>query len=152
MAKLIFYRQKRYDGVIHTGIELDDETISEISEGGGAERDPTLLWYVDLRCEGPGIPAEADSAVLWLREHSKILREGFARFAERLRIGADPDVYSLTWNDFQSVPEGVSLEIACSAVRRIDARAMATILQEIGDHWDEILRSLHVPQAIEDVR
>jgi len=71
MPKLIFYRQKRYDQAIRTGVELDGETIAERYEEGGSEPDPGLLWYVDLRCEGSAIPDGFDEAAHWLLDHSE---------------------------------------------------------------------------------
>jgi hypothetical protein len=152
MAKLIFYRQKRYDGAIRTGVELDGETIAERFEGSGADRDPALLWYIDLRCDGDGIPDDPDAATQWLLDQSAIIHDGFARNAERLRAGADVDVYSLIWSEFENVPAGVQITIACSAVRRIDAREMAANLASVGEHWEAIVRSLDIPQEAEDLR
>ncbi len=152
MARLVFYRQKRYDGATRTGVELDGQTVSERYEGGSGERDPALLWYVDLRCEGPGIPDEPDDAGRWLVGQSEIIRDGFSRYSERLRAGADPDIFSLTWSDFGTVPEGVGMTIACSAIRRVDARQMASNLTDIGTNWEAIIRSLDIPQEVEDLR
>ena len=53
MPNLTFYRQKRVDGGVRTGVELDGETVASLFEEGDPERDPALLWFVDLRCEGP---------------------------------------------------------------------------------------------------
>jgi len=152
MPRLIFYRQKRYDEAIRTGVELDGETIAESYEGGGSEPDPALLWYVDLRCEGSAIPDGLDEAARWLLEHDETIRSGFSMFAEHLRAGADPDIYSLIWDEFKDVPENVKMSIACSAARRIDAREIALILKEIADNWATIIRSLDIPQEAEDVR
>ena len=44
------------------------------------------------------------------------------------------------------------MTIACSAVRRVDAREMARIVAEIGERWDEILQAFDLPQEAEDVR
>ncbi len=152
MPKLTFYRQKRDDGATRTGIELDGETIAERFEGGEGERDPALLWYVDLRCEGAGLPDDPDAATHWLLEQAPIIRVGFARFAERLRAGVDTDLYSLTWSEFADVPEGVGMTIACSAIRRIEAREMSAILADVGSHWDDIIKTIDVPQEVEDLR
>lgn len=152
MAKLIFYRQKRYDGGIRMGLDLNSEEIAHHFEEGRSERDPALLWYVDLRCEGPGIPDDPEAAADWLVDHAPSIREGFARFAEKLKIGADPDLYSLYWNEFPDVPEGVSMVIACSAARRVDGREMSSVLADIGARWNELLRMLDVPQSAEDIR
>jgi hypothetical protein len=152
MPKLIFYRQKRYDQAIRTGVELDGETIAERYEEGGSEPDPALLWYVDLRCEGSAIPDGLDEAARWLLDHAETIRSGFSAFAEHLRAGADPDIYSLIWDEFKDVPENVKMSIACSAARRIDAREMALILKEIADNWTTIIQKLDIPQEAEDLR
>jgi len=152
MAKLIFYRQERYDNGIRTGLELDGYPIAERFEEGDGQRDPALIWYVDLRCEGPRVPSEPELAEPWLLEHSPLFRDGFLRFGERLRAGADKDIYSLTWGDFPDAPEGVGVTLSCSAVRRVDGREMSSILREIGTHWEEIIQSLEVPEGAVDSR
>ncbi|HZW34920.1 MAG TPA: hypothetical protein VFF52_29625 [Isosphaeraceae bacterium] len=149
MAKLIFYRQKRYDGGVRTGLELDGDPIGERFEGGEGERDPALIWYVDLRCEGPGIPDDPDLAEQWLFDHAPIIRDGFLRLAERLRAGTDKDIYSLKWSDFPDAPEGVSMTIACSAVRRVDGREISAVLKDIASHWEDILQTIEVPEGAE---
>ncbi len=151
MASLIFYRQKRNDGAIRTGVELDGETIAERFEEGGRERDPALLWFIDFRCEGQGIPDDPENATQWLLDHSKVIRDGIVRYAEQLKTGADPDFYSLTWSEFQGLPENVSIVIACSAIRRVDARQMAVNLIDLADHWNARIPSLDIPQEAEDL-
>ena len=150
MVKLIFYRQKRYDNGIRTGLELDGYPIAERFEEGDGPRDPALIWYVDLCCEGPGVPDDPDMVEPWLVEHSSLIRDGFVRFAERLRAGADKDIYSLAWSDFPDAPQGVTITISCSAARRVDGREMAAILQDTATRWDEIIHSLGVPEGAQD--
>jgi hypothetical protein len=152
VANLTFYRQKRYDDGVRMGVELNDWELAHYFEEGKGERDPSLLWYVDLRCDGSGIPDDPDDAAHWLAQHSPSIKEGFARFAEKLKVGADPDLYSLYWNEFPEVPEGVDMKIACSAVRRIEGREMSAILAETGKRWDEFLLMLDIPQSAEGVR
>ena len=72
MPNLTFYRQARIDGGIRTGIELDEDAVFEHFEEGGPELDPTLLWYVDLRCQGPGLPDEPRKAREWLIDHADV--------------------------------------------------------------------------------
>lgn len=152
MPRLTFYRQKRSDEAIRMGVELDGETIAERYEGGESEPDPALLWYVDLRCEGSGIPDGPDEASHWLIDQRDTIHSGFSAFVEHLRAGADPDIYSLTWEQFEGLPENVKMSIACSAIRRIDAREMANTLKEIAENWTTIIRSLDIPQEAEDLR
>jgi hypothetical protein len=150
MPKLVFYRQKRADGGLRTGVELDDNPIAETFEEGVSESDPALLWYVDLRCEGEGIPTDADDAADWLIDNGETIQRGFARYADELRAGMDPDIYSLIWAGFNPMPQDVHMEIACSAIRRIDARHMAELVAEIGLRWYDILHELDILEA-EDI-
>jgi len=137
MPDLTFYHQKRVDGGLRTGIDLDGDTICEDFEPGEAERDPALRWYVDLRCSGEGLPAEADSARDWLLEHEAMIQDGFRRYADQLAAGADPDDYPLQWSGFQPLPPGVQMSIACAVIRRVDARELNRLLLDIAEHWSE---------------
>lgn len=139
MSRLVFYRQKRFDGSIRTGVELDDETIAHKFEEPVGDRDPVLLWYVDLRCEGSGVPSDPTAAVHWLLDQAKTIQQGFRRFAEKLRLGADIDLYSIRWNEFEGLPPATEMTIVCSASNRIAARGLAEILADLGDRWREIL-------------
>jgi hypothetical protein len=84
--------------------------------------------------------------------HSATIRSGFERFAEKLRAGADPDLYSITWEDFPDAPEDVTMRVACSGIRRVDARELPSILASLGNDWDGLIRSLDVPEHVEDSR
>ena len=63
MSKIVFYRQKRRDRGLHTGVLIEGGTALELEEGvnwkGG---DPILLWWVDLRCEGKKLPTRTEPA------------------------------------------------------------------------------------------
>ena len=142
MAKLIFYRQKRYDGGMRTGIELDGQPIAEQFEPGEGERDPALVWFLDLRCEGEGVPEDEDEARQWLLGRSSSIRDALRRFAEKLRIGADRDDSVLKWTEFADVPPGVEMAIVGSAIRRVEAREFASVLGEMADHWNLWLHDL----------
>lgn len=153
MAKLVFYIQKRFDGGSRTGIELDDETIAHHFEDVQGEHNPKLRWFVDLRCNGPGVSDDPETAIAWLLGQSEVIRDGFARFAEELAVGADPDVFSLRWTAFDGLPEGVEMAIVCSATRRTDARELSGIVADFGNRWNEILlRDLELGQEAGDVR
>ena len=142
MPDLTFYRQKRVDGGVRTGIDIDGVTVCEDFEEGDEERDPALRWYVDLRCSGDSLPSDADSAREWLLEHEEMIRDGFSRYANQLAAGADRDDYPLQWSGFQPVPQGVQMSIACSAIRHVDARELNHVLREIAEHWSERIERL----------
>ncbi len=145
MPSLIFYRQKRVDGGIRTGVELEGETIVEEFEEGDQDRDPALVWYVDLRCEGTGLSVDPNEALEWLISQQPEIVQGFHEFAKECEVGTDADSYPIQWGKFSGLPEGVAMEIACSAIRRITAREISKILKDVGDHWTQRLRGLGHP-------
>ena len=151
MSKLVFYRHKRYDGGIRTGVELDDDRIADWFDPGPDESDRALLWYINLRCEGSGIPDAPELVLDWLLEHGTIIRDGFSRFAEHLRNGFDPGIYTVRWSDFRNVPPDVTMLIACSAPRRVDAMEMGSHLLEIATDWDKIIEKLEAAQQVEEL-
>ena len=51
----------------------------------------------------------------------------------------------MTWSEFDGVPADAEMLIACSAVRRVDAREVALNVADVGIRWDELIRSLAVP-------
>jgi hypothetical protein len=151
MSKLVFYRQKRYDGGMRTGVELDDDRVADWFDPGPDETDRALLWYIDLRCEGSGVPDAPEFALDWLLEHGPIIRDGFSRFGDHLRNGFDPDIYTVRWTDFTNVPPDVTMLIACSAIRRVDALEMGSHLLEIATNWDKIIETLKAAQQVEEL-
>jgi hypothetical protein len=148
MPKLTFYRQQRIDGGIRTGIELDGETIYGLFEEGEEEVDPRLVWYVDLRCEGPRLPQTTRGARKWLLDQAPMISDGFVRCAREIRAGIDPDIYPLFWDKFPDAPSGTRLKIALCAVRRVAAIEMSGVVAEIGSHWTEYVRALKPPLSV----
>jgi hypothetical protein len=142
MPKLTFYRQGRADGAIRTGIELDDETIFESYEESDQDVDPTLLWYVDLRCKGPAVPSDPQEAKQWLLDSEEIVREGFMRCAREFEAGRDVDLYPILWSRFSGVPKDVEMTIACATNRRIWALSVPKLLEDIALHWRERIEHL----------
>lgn len=142
MPELTVYRQGRADGGIRTGIELDGDTIFSRFEDGGLEPDPTLLWYVDLRCKGPGVPGDAVEAKAWLLNLEELIRDGFTRWAAEIEAGADLEFYPLQWNRFTGVPGGVEMTIVCATNRRLWALSVPSLLMDVGTHWRERIEAL----------
>jgi hypothetical protein len=142
MPKLTFYKQGRADGAIRTGIELDEDMIFERYQESGADVDPTLLWYVDLRCTGPGLPEDPQDSKQWLLDHEEIIREGFSRCASDFEAGRDVELYPILWSKFSEIPEDVEMMIVCATNRRIWALSIPKLLQDIADHWREQIEHL----------
>ena len=150
MSKLIFYRQKRFDGGLRTGLELDGLNVADEFEDGSGERDPTLRWYVELRCEGPSVPSDPYDATDWLLDLAPLAREGFRLLAEQLEVGVDRDLYNLIWSDFPIQPEGANLKIACLAIRRADGLEMSGVVQQFGQQFETLIKMLMDPaRAVE---
>ncbi|HEV3167935.1 MAG TPA: hypothetical protein VGZ22_28295 [Isosphaeraceae bacterium] len=148
MPDLIFYRQGRVDGGIRTAIELDGDTIYERFDEGGPERNPVLLWYVDLRCKGAGLPHDPEGAKRWLLDHEELIRDGFARFAAEVEAGSDVELYPLQWSKFPQAPEGVELTIACATNRRNWALSISKLLEDVGSHWRELIEGLEAAEWV----
>lgn len=141
--RLVWYRQKRFDGAIRTAVDVDDVHLLHQFENTSSEPDPALLWFVDLRCEGLGLPTTADEARNWLLKlrHSDVIRRGFQNVAEELRAGIDMDTWPVQRN-VAGFPGRIKAAIAFSAVRRLDCVSIAEVLLDIAAHWDERMRSL----------
>jgi hypothetical protein len=152
MPHLTFYRQKRIDGGIRMGLELDQETLFEEFEEGGPESDPVLVWYVDLRCDGPGVPGTAAAAWSWLLDNEDRIVEGFWKCAREYLTGIDPDAYPLLWSDFPNPPPDVRLTIAYAALRRLDGRALVAVLNDVAEHWAERIRGMNPAVVDESTR
>ncbi len=155
MPSLIYFRQKRFDGGVRTGVELELEsdlaglqefpvglTLLEDYEEGTADRDPSLLWYVDIRCEGPGIPDDSALASQWFLQNKESIVIGLSMFADHLReVGADIDQYPMQWSEFPSI-DGVKIRLTGTAVRRIDSLRFSEILDDIREHWSERMEKM----------
>ena len=144
MSMLTFYRQARADGGLRTGVDLDGVTLLETFEPGGEEHDPTLLWYLDLRCEGNDLPAEPETAQEWLRANAEAIRNGLATCADELAVGLDlPDEDLQPYErSLPRQPDGSRLRIHVSAIRRPEARQIAGELRSLSRTWDHVLREL----------
>lgn len=143
MSTIVFFRQARIDGGIHTGIDVNG-TGWEYYDTGSDEHDPALVWYVDLRAQGDDLPDSPEDVCQWLLENESLVTATYQRLAERLEVGMDPDVWPLQVENSQS-PVGVSLVAVCCCMRRVSARQMSKTVQEIVGQWKEYLDRL--PQA-----
>jgi hypothetical protein len=140
MATITFYRQKRQDGGIRSGVEVDDDTVMGKFQEGRGEHDPALLWYVDVRCKGRGLPTNPEDARQWLikRQIQNIVRKLLEELADRVPSGVDPSEWPLICKHvFGTANRRATISVACSAVRRVVGRDLAKILRDIADRWEE---------------
>ena len=142
MTKLTFYHQARADGGKRTGIESDRDTLLHHFAPGHEEHDPALLWYVDLRCEGEGLPDTPEGARDWfVRNTDYFVAQLRAMANDGLSAGFDPDLMPLE-RHLADAPDGVHVTVVVSAVRRLLARDIGPRLREFADHWGELLSQL----------
>ncbi len=140
MSTVVFYRQTREDGGVRTGIELNDVTAFESFESTGDDYDPALRWYVDIRCEGSSIPDAPPRVREWLLNNGMYVRDGLAVLADKIRAGVDLG-FPFHWQ-VPNGPSGTSILVSCSALRRVDTREIAEILNGIGQNWERIVSQL----------
>jgi hypothetical protein len=139
MPTITFFRQKRIDGGVRTGVEVGGNTVLSTFESGNAAHDPALLWYVDVICEGKRLPKESENAKHWLSSQAKNIRRLLGSLAKKVGAGIDPGDWPV---HHQGIIHGVKMRVSCSAVSRVEARKLPRILDEIAEHWDEYVGDL----------
>jgi hypothetical protein len=144
MPTITFFRQARRDGGIRTGIDIDNQTVLSCFEGA-EEDDPALVWFVDVRCSGQRLPRDVEEARRWLERHEAQIAGVLEALAKRLPEGLDPSEWPLKLT--KRLTGQVSVTVACSAVRRVEARKLDQILRDIAKHWSDRLKSLDVVQV-----
>lgn len=139
MKKLTFYHQKRCDGGIRTGVELDDEPMLERFEPGSPPEDSRLLWWIDVSCSQRTWPSEPEGVRTWLLGKAQDIEKGLKDLAAELRAGIDVD-----WPAKHVVPgrAAMKFEILCSAMRRIDGRHIKTELSVLAKNWRTMITHL----------
>jgi hypothetical protein len=141
MPKLTFYRQRRRDGGTRTGVDVDGAAVLQQFEAGKKPSDPVLLWFVDIRCEGPSLPATPEGARDWLLAQAETVTTALERLADDIGPGLDVNVWPLRY-PVPGTRKGVRLAVVCSATRRLAGREMATVLKDLADNWAKYVRGL----------
>jgi hypothetical protein len=139
MKILIFYHQKRRDGGVRTGVELEGERILECFEPGSPLEDSKLLWWIDVRCSQKMWPSEPEGVRAWLLENAQKIENGLKAYAKELGAGID-----VNWPAKHIVPirTGLKIEIFCSAMKRVDGREMQAELSRLANNWQTIIAQL----------
>jgi len=123
------------------GLEVDSTTLAHYFEPGDGEPDPSLLWFVDLRCDGAVVPDTYPESRRWLADHGPLVTSAFQGLAEKLEVGLDPDVWPVEW-PVPGTPAGLRMTVVCSCIRRVTARKMGSILKDIANRWQSYLDQL----------
>jgi hypothetical protein len=142
MDKLNFYRQKRRDGGVRTGIEFNNERMLELYEAGRPPLDSALLWFVDVRCSGKNLPSEPEMIRNWFLERDNIIQTALHQFSQDLIAGIDAD-----WPMRKTIVptrHGIRMAIYCSATRRLTGTEISDILSSLAKAWPKVIRQLPV--------
>jgi len=139
MKNLTFFRQKRRDGSVRTGVELDEHRMLESFEAGSPDEDPTLLWWIDVRCAQRTFPLDPEELRAWLLKNATKFEKALKDYAAELGAGIDIN-WPVKHLAFQRA--GTKVEIACSAMRRGAGREIPTELAELAKHWQSIIAEL----------
>lgn len=144
MATITFFRQRRRDGGLHTGVDVGNDTVLRRFVAGKAESDPTLLWYVDVSADGSGVPATAEAAREWLAEHAAEVRTLLEQLATDVRAGTDPDANPVQRQVVLNVGghRRVKLTVSAAFVNRGEAAKLPRTIRQIGDRWAEYVGDL----------
>lgn len=146
MAKVVFFRNARQDGGVRTGIEIDGQAVWHQFSTGKGEVDPTLEWWVDVRCEGKNVPTDPDAAREWLMDESNHIADFVAQASKDI----DPQGFDVGLNPFRREYKqpGVRVAVLASAARRITSKKMGRVLTEIAKKWNDYLNELQHPSAV----
>ena len=148
MAKLTFYRQIRQDAGSRLGLVINNVLrLMDFSPGSTEEPDPALSWYLDVRCEGAGVPADPEQARDWLLRHASHFQQGLHRFADELRAGIDTDIYPVQ-RVMPNPPADATVKLFCSAMRRLKALHIAEEIDQTAQEWDALLNKLAITEAV----
>jgi hypothetical protein len=139
MKQLIFYHQKRRDGGLRTGVEVNDEPVLEEFKLGRQPEDSRLLWFIDVRSIGTKVPTQPEPVRRWLLQIGPSVRTALRELAEEIRAGIDSD-----WPVKKDVPspQGTKTAIYCSAMRRMDGRKIVHVISELQENWDQVIQQL----------
>jgi hypothetical protein len=102
--------------------------------------DSALEWFVDVRCRGRQLPSDPEGIRSWLLQHSEEIQSELETMAKELTAGIDRG-----WPFVKEIgarSNGVSIKIACSAARRLDAREIARILLNLKKEWPTLIEAL----------
>jgi hypothetical protein len=141
MASFTLYRQQRQDGGLRTGLEIDGGETLQSYHASQDEHDPGLVWYIDLRGTCDSLPDDANAVRAWMQQHAEDFKAGLTELAERFRAGIDVDEWPFQVT-FDRQPEGATVTLAISTVRRLDAREIGGHLAELASEWDTLLAEL----------
>jgi hypothetical protein len=142
MTKLIFFHQRRKDGGIRTGIEINDDLVLEQFIPGTSELDPVLLWYIDVRLEfKKSISPEANSVRTAVSAIANPIREALRASANEFQAGIDRGIWPAR-RKISGLPSGISGEVVCSTTRALRLEDLSAAFAALGRDFSKIVDRL----------
>lgn len=142
MSRLTFFQQARADGGMRTGVELDGALLLHRFDEGTADDDPGLTWFIDVSFEGQRLPHESEPAREFLLARESEIAAALTQLSGEISTtGIDAGAWPL--HRRTSVPpDGVSMTLTCSAIRRLEGREIAGKLSDLARDWAPIIYAL----------
>lgn len=138
---ITFYQQKRFDGGVRTGVDIDGVSAFHRFEAGGDDVDNALLWYLDVRCKGDELPLDSHGAIDWLRSNTATIQRLLESAVRDLEVGMDRELRPFRRTE-EVGPPLATIGVYISCVQRMEAGEIAGEVQRIRDQWESILNSL----------
>lgn len=153
MHELTFFRQKRFDNGVRTGVEWDGMTLLGRFDESRDEADrenplgSALLWFVDIISTLQAESMTPVEARRWHQERHVPIRDGLLSLSDLLKAGVDDD-WPLRWQVPPDSTGGVDIRIQCSFIKRVTPREIRDVLREIAGEWAVLLDGLEVPPVL----
>ena len=148
MTEITFYRQKRRDGSIRSGLHCSGPFDLESFEPGPADiaddpYAPVLDWIIDLQLDVPEEPIDAESGRRILLACSEPISSQLNQKIADLGVGFDTSL-PVTLTDFDQLPVGYQCRLNCSISNRFKGAAFIAILRDFASSWPEYCQKLQV--------
>lgn len=137
-----FYCQQRQDRGVRSGIGVNGTTVLHHFQSGNETLNPALLWYVDLRFEGPGLPTDPSQARDWLLRHEDKIGGALRDAAKDLEVGIDAGDYWPYQRRIALEEPKMTGEISISAANRMSDGELAAEIERVADNWQSLLNQL----------
>ena len=136
---LTFFKQKRPDGSIRTGIELDDELVLSRDTAGFKNTDFALVWYIHVQCLMLPSVRSWDPAA-FLAENAIAIKAALMATAKEIKSGIFD---KLLRHDVTDLTDGSKIEVAYFTTRRASEKGLRQAMVDLASRWVEIITELN---------
>jgi hypothetical protein len=152
MSELTFFRQKRFDGGVRTGVEFDGARLLRSFERGPGDLEDMPLgsgleWYIDLRFSGPDLPKQTEAVKNWLLDQTEAIRHALSDYAALVGAGLD-DEFPLESPPYKVGALDAQLRVVSSVTKRVTRLNFTEILTRFADEFPDYVRNLSTPEHV----